>query len=231
MPETTHCTLNIRTPYHRPNESRDGGFFLPHPSLLEAIAPTALRLQAMYRGVRGGDSPDAAADALTGQRTALRQLCDSLQLEGRPAGPEEIEARRALIAHELARGDMSPERVAEALQVLQAALDRLLASEAVMDLSNGGERAMNRAAVARVLTLAADVMDADPALDADGALRIAVWEDADAVYPGDEAPGAEVFREARAALQRVCRQDITDIPRWRALDAARVEAVRLSSSS
>ncbi|MFJ8006121.1 hypothetical protein [Streptomyces fagopyri] len=218
----------IRTRYQRPGESRAGGFFLPRPSLLEAIAPTALRLQAMYRGVRGGDSPAVAADALTGQRTALRQLCDSLQLEGRPAGREEVEARRALIEHEMARGDMTAERVAEALRVLQAALDGLLASRAVQELLRGDGYFMNRAAVARVLTLAADAMDAEPALDADGALRIAVWGDADAVYPGDEAASAEVFRDARAVLQRASRMDITDIPRWKALDAAREEAARLS---
>lgn len=93
---------------------------------------------------------------------------------------------------------------------------------------------MNFAATARVLNLAADAMEADATLDPDGAVRLAVWGDPDAKYPGDNAPGAEVFDAAESSIEVVCGYQgngVADIPQPLAIRAARAEATRFSSYS
>ncbi|MCX5285942.1 hypothetical protein [Streptomyces sp. NBC_00198] len=120
MPETTHP----RPPL--PTRRRSRGYLLPHPSLLQTTVPTALRAQHLYGAVRGGDSPEVVTDALLGKRTALRQLCDSLQLENRAESAAERDAREALAEFGLVYGSAAPAHGTRALEALGDALERLL---------------------------------------------------------------------------------------------------------
>lgn len=121
MPESTqsHPTLPTR-------RRRSAGFLLPQPRLLSVTAPTARRLLVTYGHVRGSDSANSVAEALGGHRTALRQVCDSLQLEHRSESPEEGAAREALDGYGHIRGGMDPVRTTEALGVLRTSLEQLL---------------------------------------------------------------------------------------------------------
>jgi hypothetical protein len=82
------------------------------------------------------------------------------------------------------------------------------------------------------MNFVADAMEADATLDPDGSVRLVVWGDADAEYPGDDAPGAEVFGEVESAIECFCGyrgHGIADIPQGEAIAAARAEAARFSS--
>jgi hypothetical protein len=84
-------------------------------------------------------------------------------------------------------------------------------------------------AVARVLDGLADALETDRGLNPDQALRRAVWGDADKAYPGDHAPGADLFDEAHTALEAATESQgagIERVPRDEAVVAARAEAVR-----
>jgi hypothetical protein len=88
------------------------------------------------------------------------------------------------------------------------------------------------AGIADVLTRAADLMDADPGLDPDGAVRQAVWDNPETPYPGDGEPGADLFDVAASAIECFCGYQgngIQDIPRRDAIEAARTEASRFAS--
>ena len=90
---------------------------------------------------------------------------------------------------------------------------------------------MNFYAVACVLDAAAEAMEGDPSLDPDAAVRLAVWGDPEASYPGDEGTGAEEFNEAESAIECYCGwqgNGIQQIPRDEAIAAARAEAARFS---
>lgn len=88
------------------------------------------------------------------------------------------------------------------------------------------------AGIADVLTRAADLMEADPDMDPDGAVRQVVWGDPETLYPGDGEPGADLFDEAESAIECFCsyqNSGIQDIPRRDAIEAARAEAARFRS--
>lgn len=93
------------------------------------------------------------------------------------------------------------------------------------------------AAIADTLTAAADAMENAPGLDPDGAVRQALWGHPDTPYPGDNAPGADLFDEAESAIEcYIANQDghdpgdgIDRIPPQRAIEAARAEAARFRS--
>ncbi|MGW5477671.1 hypothetical protein [Streptomyces sp. NPDC004008] len=89
---------------------------------------------------------------------------------------------------------------------------------------------MDFAAVADVLERAATAMETTPGLDPDGAVRLAVWGNANTPYPGDEAPGAEIFDTAESLIECYCGwqgNGIDRIPRDEAIAAARAEAARV----
>lgn len=92
---------------------------------------------------------------------------------------------------------------------------------------------MDFAATADVLERAATAMDTNPALDPDGAVRLAVWGNPDTPYPDDDnAPGCDLFDEASSAIECFCGYQgngIEQIPRRDAIEAARAEAARFRS--
>lgn len=96
---------------------------------------------------------------------------------------------------------------------------------------------MDFAAVSRTLTTAADLMQANPGLDPDGAVRQAVWGDPNTLYPGDQEPGAETFDYAESAIECwiAARHGydpgggIDHLDRSEAIEAARAEAARYAS--
>ncbi|HEX9755732.1 MAG TPA: hypothetical protein VGA42_08485 [Gemmatimonadales bacterium] len=91
---------------------------------------------------------------------------------------------------------------------------------------------MDFAATASTLDKAADLMEAHPHLDPDGAVRQAIWGDPETKYPGDNAPGADAFDEASTAIECFCGYQgngIASIPRTEAIEAARAEASRFRS--
>lgn len=91
--------------------------------------------------------------------------------------------------------------------------------------------AVDFAAAARALDGLADALEADRGLDPDQALRLAVWGDPRAPYPGDHAPGAAAFDEAHSAMEAKTgyRAAVERIPRGEAIAAARAEAARYRS--
>ena len=92
---------------------------------------------------------------------------------------------------------------------------------------------MNRyQAIADALTKAADALGNDPSLDPDRALRIAIWNNPNAVYPGHHAPAADTYDQATSAILTATGMhghDIASIPRHTAITAARSEAARFRS--
>lgn len=96
---------------------------------------------------------------------------------------------------------------------------------------------MDFAAVADVLERAATAMETNPALDPDGAVRLAVWGDPETPYPGDQEPGAEVFDHAESAIECFVANEqgydpgdgIQHLTQADAIDAARMEAGRYRS--
>ncbi|MFC8515505.1 hypothetical protein [Streptomyces sp. NPDC057257] len=91
---------------------------------------------------------------------------------------------------------------------------------------------MDFAAVADTLDRAADLMENDPDLDPDGAVRLAVWGNSETPYPGDGEPGADLFDEASSAIECFCGwqgHGIQQIPQAEAIGAARAEADRFRS--
>jgi hypothetical protein len=91
---------------------------------------------------------------------------------------------------------------------------------------------MDFAAVADTLTRAATAMENNPQLDPDGAVRLAVWGNSETPYPGDGAPGADLFDEAESAIECYCGwqgNGIQQIPQDEAIAAARAEAERFAS--
>ncbi|WP_369043462.1 hypothetical protein [Streptomyces sp. Midd1] len=134
MPETTQS----RPPL--PTRRRARGYLLPHPSLLSTTVPAALRAQTLYGAVRGGDSPNAVTDALGGYRTALRQLCDSSQLEGRAESTAEQDARAVLMQFGGVLGSAAPAHGTQALEALSDALERLLGHLQAAELVPGDRR-------------------------------------------------------------------------------------------
>ncbi|MET7944384.1 hypothetical protein [Streptomyces sp. NPDC005302] len=134
MPETTQSRPTLLT------RRRSRGYFLPEPSLLQTTVPAALRTQRLYDSVRGGDSPTTVTDALGGYRTALRQLCDSSQLENRAESAAERDARTALIQFGDVYGSAAPARGTRALEELSDALERLLGDLQAAELAPGDGR-------------------------------------------------------------------------------------------
>ncbi|MEW2164382.1 hypothetical protein AB0912_15520 [Streptomyces sp. NPDC007084] len=122
MPDTTQSPQARFTP----EAGRPRRFLLPQPAPLSATIPTARRAQTLYDGVRGGDSPHIVTGALIGHRTALRQLCDSLQLEHRPVSPAERDARKTLDQFGTVYGSTDPARSTRALEALSDCLERIL---------------------------------------------------------------------------------------------------------
>ena len=91
---------------------------------------------------------------------------------------------------------------------------------------------MDFAAIADVLERAATAMENNTELDPDGAVRLAVWGDPETPYPGDNAPGADVFDDASSAIECFCGwqgNGIDRIPAAEAIEAARAEAARFRS--
>ncbi|MFJ6085124.1 hypothetical protein ACIQI8_27320 [Streptomyces sp. NPDC092369] len=91
---------------------------------------------------------------------------------------------------------------------------------------------MDFAAVADALERAATAMETNPRLDPDGAVRLAVWGNAETLYPGDDTPGALTFDSASSAIECFCGwqgNGIDRIPRDEAITAARSEAARYRS--
>lgn len=83
----------------------------------------------------------------------------------------------------------------------------------------------------------ADILDEQPGLDPDGAVRLAIWGNVDTPYPGDDEPGADTFDEVESAIEcYIARADGDDpgngiawIPAARAAAACRAEAARYRS--
>ncbi|MFJ8798491.1 hypothetical protein [Streptomyces sp. NPDC102487] len=134
MPETTDFRPTL------PTRRRSRGYLLPEPSLLTTTLPAALRTQTLYGGVRGGDSPDAVTDALGSYRTALRQLCDSSQLEERAESPAEQDARAVLTRFGNVYGSAAPAHGTRALEALSDALERFLHHLQAAELVPGHSR-------------------------------------------------------------------------------------------
>jgi hypothetical protein len=96
---------------------------------------------------------------------------------------------------------------------------------------------MDFAAVADALERAADLMEQNPDLDPDGAVRQAVWGHPETPYPGDQEPGAETFDYAESAIECFIAgeqgydpgEGIQHLNRADAIDAARMEADRYRS--
>jgi hypothetical protein len=96
---------------------------------------------------------------------------------------------------------------------------------------------MDHAAVADVLERAATAMTNNPALDPDGAVRLAVWGHPETPYPGDQEPGAEAFDYAESAIECWIAEKhgydpgggIDHLDRADAIEAARAEAARYRS--
>ncbi|MFD9903886.1 hypothetical protein [Streptomyces sp. NPDC059063] len=91
---------------------------------------------------------------------------------------------------------------------------------------------MSYADNARTLDALADALEDNPRLNPDTALRLAVWGDRNARFPGDGALGATLFTECESAME--CRlgwpaQGIAHVDRLPAISAARAEAARFRS--
>ncbi|PSK52432.1 hypothetical protein B0E38_04758 [Streptomyces sp. 111WW2] len=83
--------------------------------------------------------------------------------------------------------------------------------------------------VARLLAAAATAMERNPRLNPDQALRLVVWGDARAQYPGAGEPGADLYDEAHTAIEAKTGwqgHGIDHIPAKEAIPAARAEAAR-----
>ncbi|MGJ3558981.1 hypothetical protein ACR6C2_08360 [Streptomyces sp. INA 01156] len=83
--------------------------------------------------------------------------------------------------------------------------------------------------MARLLAAAANAMERNSRLNLDQALRLVLWGDARAPYPGDGQPGAALYDEAHTAIEaKTGRQGcgIDRIPAEEAIPAAREEATR-----
>ena len=83
--------------------------------------------------------------------------------------------------------------------------------------------------IADTLATVANLLEQAPGLDPDGAVRLAIWGDANATYPGDTEPGAALFDEVESAIE--CKtgwqgNGIAHIPAAEAATAARDEAWR-----
>lgn len=85
---------------------------------------------------------------------------------------------------------------------------------------------------ADALLTAADAMHADPTLDADRALRLAIWGNADTELPGADEAKAGVHTDAITAIAERCRvpaDDVPALPHGHAQMAARIEAARAAA--
>ncbi|MFD0209162.1 hypothetical protein ACFVH9_08490 [Streptomyces hirsutus] len=83
--------------------------------------------------------------------------------------------------------------------------------------------------VARLLAAAANAMERNSRLNPDEALRRVLWGDAQAPYPGDGKPGADLYDEAHTAIEAKTGwqgHGIDRIPAKEAIPAAREEAAR-----
>ncbi|MFD8805593.1 hypothetical protein [Streptomyces sp. NPDC059597] len=93
------------------------------------------------------------------------------------------------------------------------------------------------ASIADVLDRAATAMETNPALDPDGAVRLAVWGDPETPYPGDQQPGADTFDQAEIAIESWVADKhgynpgggIDHLDRTEAIEAARAGAARFRS--
>lgn len=88
--------------------------------------------------------------------------------------------------------------------------------------------------VADTLDTVATLLENTPGLDPDGAVRLAIWGDPDTPYPGDEAPGAELFDMVTTLIE--CKtgwqgNGIDRTPAAEAITAARDEAWRVRKFS
>lgn len=90
------------------------------------------------------------------------------------------------------------------------------------------------ATIAATLTKVAETLENSTGLDPDGAVRLIIWGDIDAPYPGDGEPGADLFDDVESLIEcYIAREDgddpgngITWIPPHRAAAACRAEAQR-----
>ncbi|MFH8792216.1 hypothetical protein [Streptomyces sp. NPDC017941] len=85
----------------------------------------------------------------------------------------------------------------------------------------------NHAALSDALLRAADAMHADLTLDADRALRLAIWGDTDAEPPGDTE--ADLHRAALTAIAELCNtqpDQVAGLAHGRAQMAARIASSR-----
>ncbi|MFD5697473.1 hypothetical protein [Streptomyces lasiicapitis] len=88
------------------------------------------------------------------------------------------------------------------------------------------------ASLAEALQTAAEAMRGDLTLDADRALRLAIWDNADAPTAGDGEPGADLYAAAIASIAQRCNVSVDEVvalPHGRAQMAARIEASRYRS--
>lgn len=89
-------------------------------------------------------------------------------------------------------------------------------------------------AIAATLDKVAATLENSTGLDPDGAVRLIIWGDIDAPYPGDDQPGAAMFDEVESLIEcYVASEDGHDpgngidwIAPARAAAAARAEAER-----
>ncbi|MHB9857642.1 hypothetical protein [Streptomyces sp. YIM S03343] len=90
----------------------------------------------------------------------------------------------------------------------------------------------DHAGIADALTKMADALDRYPDLDPDRALRIAIWNNPNASYPGHHAPAADLYDETVSAILTAAGMrgaSIDNVPRPAAILAARTEAARFQS--
>lgn len=91
--------------------------------------------------------------------------------------------------------------------------------------------------VVETLDKVAGILDEQPGLDPDGAVRLAVWGNSDTPYPGDDEPGADVFEHVEMLIEGYiaaqdghdCGDGIAWVPPNRAIEACRAEAARFRS--
>jgi hypothetical protein len=90
----------------------------------------------------------------------------------------------------------------------------------------------NWTAVADALGRVADALERMPHLDPDAAVRLVVWGHPETPYPGDDAPGADLFDEVSSLIECATGwqgNGIADVPVADAITAARSEAARIRS--
>lgn len=97
----------------------------------------------------------------------------------------------------------------------------------------------SNADIAATLDKVADTLESRPSLDPDGAVRLVVWGNSEALYPGDDEPGACLFDEVESLIEcYIAHEDRSDpgngiawIEPRRAVRACRAEAARYRTYS